>query len=287
MNILTHKTRPWIAAALALGLSAHALADAEWSSFILPAPADRNGPVLDEAYALIKQEGPWTRLETDPLRQPEQRLMALLKQGQWAAAMDWMKQQHPDLNVHDPLTGATPLSVASLHGQLDLVREMIRRGAALDVPGVNGWTPLAAAVFQGQELVAKELLRKGARWDAPSRGGQLPLHLACATGQLRMIDLLLANGADWRAYNRQGRHAMEEAALFGHIDAMKELVAKAGAQYDAADQFGLNAVHAAALGYQKDTLDFLAQQKVPVPSAVTQVLVEQTYHPVPLPLPNP
>ncbi|HET8870733.1 MAG TPA: ankyrin repeat domain-containing protein [Aquabacterium sp.] len=284
----THLNRSWSALAITLlmGLPYQAHADIEWASFVLPGPAVRGGPVANEAYALIKQGGPWVRVEQDRLGSAEQHFMELLATQRWSAALDWLKANHPDLNVADPLSGATPLSMASAAGQLDLVREMIREGASLDVPGVQGWTPLAAAVFRGHELVAKELLRKGARWDAPTRLGQLPLHLACATGQLRMIDLLLTQGADWRVPNGQGRHALEEAALFGQVPAMQALVAKAGANYAEPDQYGLNAVHAAALGYQRATLDFLKVQGVAAPSAVTQILVDQTYHPVQLPSPS-
>ena len=264
-----------------VALSAQAQETTDWSAFAVPAvEAERNGPLADETFALVKQGGPWHQIEASRDGVLERELMRLLQQRQWADAMAYLKKANPDINVKEPVTGATPLTLAAAAGQLDLVRELMRRGAELDRVGAAGWTPLAAAVVKGHELVARDLLRKGARVDVPSASGQLPLHLACATGQLRLIDLLIAQGADWRAYNRQGRHAMAEAALFGQVPAMQAL-ARAGAVYAEPDRHRLNAVHAAALGEQRDALAFLRAQHVAVPSVLSQVLIDRLDAPQP------
>ncbi|MGE5452827.1 MAG: ankyrin repeat domain-containing protein [Acidobacteriota bacterium] len=254
-----------------------------WSSFGSPAPApERTGPVADQAYALIKQPGPWREVEFNRLGPAEAKLLSLLQARDGAAAKEWLKQTDPDVNAQDPVTRATALSLAASAGQLDVVRELIRRGAELDRVGAGGATPLGAAVFHGHELVVKDLIRKGARVDAPGATGQLPLHLACATGQTRLIQILLEAGASYHDVNRQGRHAMDEAALFGQLAAMQTL-AQAGARYAEPDLYRLNAVHAAALGQQKDVLAFLARQQVPVPSVLTQVLIDQAQQPATTP----
>lgn len=248
---------------------------AEWASFMEPAaPLERNGPVADEQFGVIKQGGPWHQLESTRWGQDEARLIALLKAKKWSEAAAWLKDKTPDVNAREPITGATALSLASMDGRLDLVRELIRYGAELDRIGAGGWTPLGAAAFQGHELVARDLIRKGARLDAPGASGQLPLHLACATGQTRMIELLIGQGANWRDFNRQGRHAMAEAALFGQLPAM-QVLQRLGANYREPDRYGLNAVHAAALGEQRTTLAYLQTQQVPVPSVITQIMVDQ------------
>lgn len=245
----------------------------------LPAWAQsETGPVADEAFALIKQGGPWREPAFTRLGASEVKLLALLTGHQWPLAKDWLKQTDPDVNAQDPVTQATALSLAAQAGQLDLVRDLMRRGAELDRVGAGGQTPLGAAVFHGHELVVKDLLRKGARLDVPGVTGQWPLHLACATGQPRMIEILLGAGASYHEVNRQGRHAMAEAALFGQLGAMQAL-ARAGASYAEPDLYRLNAVHAAALGQQKEVLAFLANQQVPVPSVLTQILIDQVRNP--------
>ena len=91
--------------------------------------------------------------------------------------------------------------------------------------------------------------------------------------------LLMRQGADWREPNRQGRHALEEAAYFGQLPAL-EALQKAGANLAEPDAHGLNAVHAAALGGQADTLAWLRERGVPVPSVLSQLLVDQVEHPL-------
>lgn len=270
-----------LAAGLCLGLTHGAQASNEWASFMAPPlPVERNGPIADEQFALIKQGGPWHQLASNRWGQSEAHLLALLKSKQWQEASAWLKAQSPDVNAREPITGATALSLASLDGRLDLVRELIRHGAELDRVGAGGWTPLGAAAFHGHELVARDLLRKGARVDVPGASGQLPLHLACATGQTRMIELLIGQGANWRDVNRQGRHAMAESALFGQLPAMQTLQ-RLGANYSEPDLYGLNAVHAAALGEQRATLAYLQAQQVPVPSVITQIMMDQLAAPSP------
>ena len=255
----------------------------DWSSFVTPAAApERVGPVADEVFALTKQGGPWRETDFNRLGKSEVQLLTLLQTQAWTQAKDWLKQADPDVNAQDPITKATALTLAAQSGQLDLVRELVRRGAELDRVGAGGATPLGAAVFHGHELVVKDLIRKGARLDVPGATGQLPLHLACATGQTRMIDVLLNAGASYHDFNRQGRHAMAEAALFGQLGAMQAL-AQAGASYAEPDLYRLNAVHAAAFGQQKDALAFLERQQVPVPSVLTQVLIDQVRHPIAAP----
>jgi len=263
------------AAGLSLTAMHGALASNEWASFMAPMmSAERNGPIADEQFGVIKQGGPWHQLESNRWGPDEAHLMALLKGKKWSEAATWLKDKTPDVNAREPITGATALSLASIDGRLDLVRDLIRYGAELDRMGAGGWTPLGAAAFHGHELVARDLIRKGARLDAPGASGQLPLHLACATGQTRMIELLVDQGARWRDFNGQGRHAMAEAALFGQLPAMQTLL-RLGANYREPDRYGLNALHAAALGEQRATLVYLQSQQVPVPSVITQIMLDQ------------
>ena len=122
-----------LAAGLCLGLTHGAQASNEWASFMAPPlPVERNGPIADEQFALIKQGGPWHQLASNRWGQSEAHLLALLKSKQWQDASAWLKAQSPDVNAREPITGATALSLASLDGRLDLVRELIRHGAELD-----------------------------------------------------------------------------------------------------------------------------------------------------------
>ena len=246
----------------------------DWASFQPTAPdAPTTGPLLAEVFDDIKREGPWQvsgqrRLMPDTLT-----LFQQLRASRWDEALLTLKQQQPDLSRPDD-EGNTPLSLAAAAGQLPMVREMIRQGAPLDQIGSAGWTPLTAAVWHGHELVVRDLLRAGARVDAPTVTGQLPLHVASAAGKPRLMAMLVQAGADWRWPNRRGHHAVSEAAFFGHVPALQWL-ADQQVPLAAMDATRLNAVHAAALGGHLDTVRWLQQRGVGVPSALSQVLIEQ------------
>eukprot|EP00967_Tisochrysis_lutea_P125212 scaffold210215_cov17-Tisochrysis_lutea.AAC.1 len=80
-------------------------------------------------------------------------------------------------------TGATPLYIASMKGQLPIVQELISRGASVDhvkkawcsrlilIPATDffciqdGWTPLLIASQNGHHAVVKELISQGAGID--------------------------------------------------------------------------------------------------------------------------
>lgn len=251
----------------------------EWSSFrSSTVQGDRAGPMLDTVFQDVRRDGPWSRSEEAALSSSESKLLALLQGGQWRDALSWLKAHQPDLNRRDEI-GRTPLTMAVEGGQLELVREMIKRGADLDQAGASGMTPLTAAVFAGHEIMVRDLVRQGARLDQPNVRGQLPLHLACAAGRLRLVSYLMDQGADWQLPNKQGRHAVAEAAYFGQ-EAVLQLLKDRGADLAALDVHRLNAMHAAALGEQRQTLTWLRERGVPVNHVLTQVLIDQLDSPV-------
>jgi hypothetical protein len=247
----------------------------EWSAFMPPATEPAHAqPYTDAAIKSVSDEGPFPEsFERRFDESARAQLLTLMQQGKWAQAMAVLKAQSPDLNRADD-TRLTPLSVAARAGQVEMVRELLRRGAAPDDVGAGGMTPLGAAAFLGNDILIRDLVRAGARVDVPGATGQLPLHLACAAGQTRVLGLLLKLGADWRAPNGAGRHAIEEAALFGQVPVL-QFMDERNIDVATPDAHGLNAVHAAALGGQAKALSWLQAKGVPVPSPLTQVLMDR------------
>jgi len=245
----------------------------DWSGFAAAsAEPVRTGPLDEAAFAVLRQGGPWTEQAHQPLTSAQRELMRMAKQGQWVAMMAELKQGVEQPDARD-LDGATLLTLAARAGELQVVRELLRRGADCDLPGRHGQTPLGAASASGRDLVVQDLLRAGARVNQPSAFGQGALHLAARGGHLKAMRQLLQAGADIRATNHAGRRALAEAALHGRIDAMALLV-QAGASASEPDQQGLNALHAAALGEQAEAVQWLRARSVPVPHPLTQVLID-------------
>ncbi|MBU3640406.1 ankyrin repeat domain-containing protein [Polynucleobacter sp. Fuers-14] len=108
--------------------------------------------------------------------------------------------------------GETPLMIASIEGNLPLVKSLIQVQKAQ----LNhiGWTPLHYACSRGHLEVAQYLLANGAFVDAPSPGNTTPLMMAVQSGNEALVKLLLDKGADLQVRNSQGFTAIDIALIY-------------------------------------------------------------------------
>jgi hypothetical protein len=108
--------------------------------------------------------------------------------------------------------GETPLMMASIGGNLDLVKTLVIQNKAQ----VNhiGWTPLHYASSTGQLEVAQYLIGNGAIIDSMSPSNTTPLMMAVLGGNEVLIKLLLDKGADLKLRNDQGLTAIDIAYIY-------------------------------------------------------------------------
>jgi ankyrin repeat protein len=76
-----------------------------------------------------------------------------------------------------------PLIYSTIHeavqkGDLEDVKQYLKRGTAVNAQDENGWTPLHVAVFYGQKEVVKYLISKGADINAVVPWVGTPLTIA-------------------------------------------------------------------------------------------------------------
>ncbi|MGR4869942.1 ankyrin repeat domain-containing protein [Variovorax sp. LARHSF232] len=114
----------------------------------------------------------------------------------------------------------SPLMMAALKGQLDLVTKLIARDADINKPG---WTPLHYAATNGHVAVMKVLLEKHAFIDAQSPNGTTPLMMAAMYGTSEAVKLLIDEGADQAMKNQQGMTALDFAKKANRGDAALQL----------------------------------------------------------------
>jgi len=111
----------------------------------------------------------------------------------------------------------SPLMMASLKGQTELVKLLIAKDADVNK---TGWTPLHYAASGAQKNTIEILLEHSAYIDAESPNGSTPLMMAAMYGNADSVRLLLESGADPTLKNQLGLNAAEFAKRAGRDDSL-------------------------------------------------------------------
>jgi ankyrin repeat protein len=192
-------------AALAASMASHA---GSFEDFFRAVRADNASGV---ASLINRGFDPNTRNETGQtglllaLREPSPRVIDIL-----------LSSKKTDIDARNA-NDESPLMLAALRGQEDVVRKLIARDAAVNKPG---WTPLHYAATNGQIAIMKLLLENYAFIDAPSPNETTPLMMAAMYGSTQGVELLLAEGADPLLKNQQGMTAADFAQRGQRPDAV-------------------------------------------------------------------
>jgi len=132
----------------------------------------------------------------------------------------------------------TPLMIASLAGQGEIVNYLLQRGADIDARNASGLSSLHAAAYAGHTDIVKLLVAKGADVnDDANDFGVTPLHLASEENHIGTVQVLLRQGANASAIEVNGYSAMTRAGWREHWDIVQILLAS-GATCQQADKVG-------------------------------------------------
>jgi len=192
-------------AALAASMASHA---GSFEDFFRAVRADNASGV---ASLINRGFDPNTRNETGQtglllaLREPSPRVIDVL-----------LSSKKTDIDARNA-NDESPLMLAALRGQEDVVRKLIARDAAVNKPG---WTPLHYAATNGQIAIMKLLLENYAFIDAPSPNETTPLMMAAMYGSPQSVKLLLDEGADPLMKNQQNMTAADFAVQGQRPDAV-------------------------------------------------------------------
>ena len=102
----------------------------------------------------------------------------------------------------------SPLMLAALRGQLELVKKLVERDADVNK---TGWTPLHYAATGGHVPVIEFLLEHSAYIDAESPNGTTPLMMAAMYGSPEAVKHLIQAGADLQIKNGANMTALDFA----------------------------------------------------------------------------
>ncbi|XP_054871836.1 kinase D-interacting substrate of 220 kDa B isoform X7 [Amphiprion ocellaris] len=134
--------------------------------------------------------------------------------------------------------GQTPLMLAAEQGSLEIVQELIRRGANVNLDDVDCWSALISAAKEGHMDVVKELLENSAYIEHRDMGGWTALMWAAYKGRVEVTTLLLEHGANPNTTGQQySVYPIIWAAGRGHADIVKLLLHN-GAKVNCSDKYG-------------------------------------------------
>ncbi|XP_056623939.1 kinase D-interacting substrate of 220 kDa B isoform X2 [Triplophysa dalaica] len=134
-------------------------------------------------------------------------------------------------------SGQTPLMLASEQGSLEIVQELIRRGADVNLDDVDCWTALISAAKEGHTEVVKELLENNANVEHRDMGGWSALMWAAYKGRVEVARLLLEKGANPNITGQYSVYPIIWAAGRGHAEIVQLLLLH-GAKVNCSDKYG-------------------------------------------------
>ena len=127
-----------------------------------------------------------------------------------------------DVNVSDKY-GDTALMVAAINGQLEVVKCLVEGGADLEAKDGDGDTALLGAAIKGKLDVVKYLAECGAELDVKDKYGITALMRAVSWEQLDVVKCLVELGADLEAKDEDGETALDTAKYYGIDDCVEFL----------------------------------------------------------------
>lgn len=115
---------------------------------------------------------------------------------------------------------------ATENGEINIIRELIQKGADLDVQDAEGRTPVMIATYNHDIKASEILIKAGANVDIQDKMRNNPFLYAGAEGYTDILRLTIEAHADPTITNRYGGTALIPASEHGHLEVIKELLTK-------------------------------------------------------------
>eukprot|EP00964_Phaeocystis_antarctica_P008292 scaffold4466_cov53-Phaeocystis_antarctica.AAC.3 len=149
------------------------------------------------------------------------------ERGELQKVASWLRKGGPvdalcPVRAEDGRTAACSLlHAAASNGQLEIVRELLQRGASVDLPGSLGLTALMEAAGIGLLPTLRLLLQHSANPDLQDRNGYTALILAAKYGEEACVQALLRAKANTEVLDYRGFTALRHAEDQGHTTTAK------------------------------------------------------------------
>lgn len=135
--------------------------------------------------------------------------------GHWRT-VELLLESRADINPSKANQYHSPLHVAVINGQVDVVKVLLAKGAQVDVESERRSRALHLAAEKGHEQILKVLADAGANLNAFRQWDGTALHIAAANGHDKAVSVLIDAGGDINAYQQGLGTALHIAAEKGY-----------------------------------------------------------------------
>ena len=248
--------------------------DNDWSSF---SDGSRDGVGSPLYYAAFC--GFYDLAERLVIKHPEQvnarggcnllPLPAALYNGHLHVA-DLLYQHGTVVDVQGSFYNNTPLHAASFHGQVDIMRWLLDRGADANAQSDYLFTPLLQAAHSMHLEAVQVLLDHSADINSQSRDGETPLYwvFSSCCSKEKFADMarkLLEHGADPNICTIDHRTPLHNASSYGLLEAARLLLSH-GAKVDEKNGEGITPFQMAASNGHEELTRLLVEHGAVPPS---------------------
>ena len=129
-----------------------------------------------------------------------------------------------DINLKDCNGNTCLVSASQYRSKSDVVVELIKNGALVNLANNAGDTPLFTAVICENLDIIKELIKHQADLNTQNGDGWTPLYVASRYGRLEMVQILIKSGANVNVRDNDGVLPLVVAAKQGYHDIVNALV---------------------------------------------------------------
>ncbi|CAM9647184.1 unnamed protein product [Lampetra planeri] len=149
-------------------------------------------------------------------------LMLAAEQGSLEIVQELLKRG-ANCNLEDD-DSWTALISASKEGHLDIVRELIQNNADIEHREMGGWTALMWAAYKGRTDVARLLLDHKANPNVAGQFSMYPVTWAAGRGHNEIVNMLLNAGSKSNCCDKYGTTPLIWAARKGHLESVQLLL---------------------------------------------------------------
>ncbi|XP_023311776.1 ankyrin-3 isoform X3 [Anoplophora glabripennis] len=200
-----------------------------------------NGGVTQEKAPVVNGTNMETLPRTGKQTDPNTAFLRAARAGQLDKIQEYLDSGTVrDINTSNA-NGLNALHLASKEGHVEIVRELLKRGAIVDAATKKGNTSLHIASLAGQEEVVRLLVQHGASLNVQSQNGFTPLYMASQENHDGVVRYLLSKGANQTLATEDGFTPLAVAMQQGHDKVVAVLL-----ENDTRGKVRLPALHIAA-----------------------------------------